>query len=325
MAFGSRTVTHRELAVSLRRAMSLLSDDPPPREIARRFAREFDLLEAAGGADAAMLVTGYFEPILDASPVRVEGFEVPIYGRPPDLVEAPLDRFGSRFAGERLFGRLEGTRLVPYWTRAEIAAGKSGLQGCEIAWARDPVELFFVEVQGSATLAFRDGTERRIGYAASNGHPYVSIGKLLIDEGRIAREAMSLQALRAWLGSHPEERRRVLDSNPSTVFFRTLEGPPVGSLGVPVTAGRSIATDHRLFPRGALAFLVTERPVERNAGAIGWERLSRFVLNQDTGGAIRGAGRVDLFWGRGAGAELCAGHMKQPGRLFFLVPKPSRP
>jgi membrane-bound lytic murein transglycosylase A len=178
-----------------------------------------------------------------------------------------------------------------------------------------------VEVQGSGTLRLPDGTERRIGYAGSNGRPYRSIGSLLIQEGVIPRETMSMQALRAWLAANGPQCDRVLDFNESYVFFHFLEGSAVGSLGRPVTPGRSIATDSKLFPRGALAFLQTERPVALPDGTVQWQPLSRFVLNQDTGGAIKGAGRVDVFWGRGPEAELAAGLMKQKGRLVFLVPR----
>jgi len=154
-----------------------------------------------------------------------------------------------------------------------------------------------------------------------NGRLYQSIGKLLIDEGQIPREQMSMQALRAWLLANPSEITRVFAYNPSYVFFRMLDGAPLGSLGRPVTPGRSVATDSKLFPHGALAFISTARPIPGPDGKPEPQKLGRFVLNQDTGGAIRGAGRVDVFWGRGPDAEYSAGHMKERGRLFFLVPK----
>ena len=240
---------------------------------------------------------------------------------PEDLIEAPLEPFDPRFRGERIAGRLEGRRLVPYWTRGEIEEGRLTGRGLELAWARDPVDVFFMEIEGSGTLRLPDGRDVRVGYAAQNGRPYRSIGRLLIDEGRLAPEAVSAQAIRAWLAGHPEERARVLRHNASYVFFRRLDGAPLGSLGVPVTPERSIATDHRLFPLAALAFVRTERPVQGPGGRIEWRPLRRFVLNQDTGGAIRGPGRLDLFWGRGPAAELAAGLTRHPGTLYFLVPK----
>src|SRR5262249_6521808 len=188
----------------------------------------------------------------------------------------------------RLAGRVEGRRLVPYWSRAEIAAGRLAGRGLELAWARDPVDVFFMEIQGSGTLRLPDGGEIRVGHAASNGRPYRAIGRLLIDEGQLAREAVSLQSIRAWLAAHPEAPARVLGYSESCVSSRRLDGPPLGHLGAPVTPGRSIATDPRLFPPGALAFLVTERPRRAADGRVEWVPLARFVLNQDMGGAIRG-------------------------------------
>jgi membrane-bound lytic murein transglycosylase A len=270
-----------------------------------------------------MLVTGYYEPVVEASPERTPGYAVPILGLPDDLVEARLEAFDPRYRGERIVGRVDGRRLVPYWPRADIDAGRLAGRGLELAWARDPVDVFFMEIQGSGTLRFPDGREQRVGYAGANGRAYRAIGRLLIDEGHVPREAMSMQAIRAWLAAHPEERRRVLQHNESYVFFRPLTGPPEGSLGRPLTPGRSIATDMRLFPPGALAFIETEQPERAADGATRWSPLARFVLNQDTGGAIRGAGRVDFFWGRGERAAFAAGLMRQPGRLHVLVARPA--
>jgi membrane-bound lytic murein transglycosylase A len=319
--FGPRETTAGELLAALERLRSRIVDGLSPEELTTRVLEDFEPLEAAGGEDGRVLLTGYYEPTIEASLTRTEEYATPVYGPPRDLIEVPLEAFAERFKAERVFGRLEGRKLVPYWTRAEIRGGKLGGQGLELAWAKDPVALFFVEVQGSGTLRLPDGSERRIGYASSNGRPYRSIGSLLIQEGAIPRESMSMQALRAWLAANPLQCERVLSFNESYVFFRFLESAAVGSLGRPVTPGRSIATDARLFPRGALAFISTERPEALPDGTVGWRPLSRFVLNQDTGGAIKGAGRVDVFWGRGPEAELAAGMMKQKGRLIFFAPR----
>ena len=321
LVFGQREVPAAELRAALERLHSRLTDDSSPEQLTARVLEEFEPLEAAGGEDGRVLFTGYYEPIIEASLTRTEEYATPILGLPSDLIEVPLEPFAERFKAEKLFGRLDGRRLVPYWNRAEIRGGKLAGRNLELAWAKDPVGLFFVEVQGSGALRLPDGSERRIGYAASNGRPYRSIGSLLIQEGVIPREAMSMQALRSWLAVNPTQCHRVLDFNESYVFFRFLESAAVGSLGRPVTPGRSIATDARLFPKGALAFIQTERPVATGSGAVEWRPLNRFVLNQDTGGAIRGAGRVDVFWGRGPEAELSAGMMKQKGRLIFLIPR----
>ncbi|MCP3142948.1 murein transglycosylase A [Pyxidicoccus xibeiensis] len=319
--YGKRQVTAHELRTALERLHGRLRDDMSSEELAARVLEDFEPMESAGGEDGQVLFTGYYEPTLEASLTRTDEYSVPILARPDDLLEVPLEQFAERFAAERVFGRLDGRKVVPYWTRSQIRGGRLADRGLELAWAKDPVALFFTEVQGSGTLLLPDGSRRRIGYAASNGRPYRSIGTLLIQEGAIPKEQMSMQALRAWLAANPSQRERVFDFNESYVFFRFLEGASEGSLGRPVTPGRSIATDARLFPKGGLAFIHTERPVKLADGTVQWQPLSRFMLNQDTGGAIRGAGRVDVYWGPGPDAELAAGMMKQKGRLFFLVPR----
>jgi len=304
LAFGPRRVTTGEYAAGLRRLLMLLAGNPPPEVLEERVLAEFDVLSAVGRADGAVLLTGYHEPVIDASDRPSPQYPVPVLGLP------------AGFAG--------GWRYPRYLSRAEIEAGRLGAAARPLAWARDPIDVFFMEVEGSGTLRFPDGREMRIGPAATNGHPYRSIGRLLIDEGRLTEETVSMDAIRSWLMENPAERARVLRYNQSVVFFRRLEGLPLGSLGVPLTPARSIATDARLFPAGGLAFVRTERPSRLADGRVGWSPVSRFVLNQDTGGAIRGPGRVDLFWGRGGDAELAASQMKQLGELYFLVPKPSR-
>jgi membrane-bound lytic murein transglycosylase A len=301
IVFGDRLLTVAELRGALRRMLELLADDPSAEVLAARVNEEFDLLRSVGrDEDGAMLVTGYHEPIIDAAETPSAEYRVPIHGIPRDLA-----------AGRR----------KPYWSRAEIEQGRLGNLARPLAWARDPLDVFFMEIEGSGTLRLSATRELRVGPAATNGRPYRSIGRLLIQEGKISREAMTMRALREWLTAHPEELTRVLRYNESYVFFRPLPGAPLGSLGVPLTPGRSIATDRRIFPRGALAFIRTMRPVELADGLVVSRPVSRFVLSQDTGGAIRGPGRVDIFWGRGPEAELAASHMKEPGELYFVVPK----
>lgn len=318
---GPRQVSARDMAIALDRLSSWLAVGLTPEQLAAEVIHAFDIFTSVGGADGGVLVTGYYEPILDASLRRSADYQVPIYGPPGGMVRVDLGDFAADLSGRRLVGRLRGNRLIPWPMRGELRRGGE-LAGREIAWARDPIDVFFLEIQGSGTLRLEGGGELRIGYAASNGRAYRSIGRLLIDEGKIEPAKMSMQAIRAYLSAHPEEIERVFDHNESTVFFRRLDGPPVGSLGFPVTPGRSIATDRRLFPHAALAFLETEVPAMAADGStVAEEPLHRFVFNQDTGGAIRGPGRVDFFWGRGQQAGYRAGLMKQPGRLFFLVPK----
>jgi membrane-bound lytic murein transglycosylase A len=240
-----------------------------------------------------------------------------------------LDRFdGNKFHGERLVGRLEKNSVVPYYSRSEID-GKRALErnGAKptmpLVWLRDPVDCFFLHIQGSGAIRlYPGGPLMRVGYAGVNGRPYHSIGNDLIDSGAISPEEMSLQAIREYLRAHPESQDEIMWKNGSYVFFKWISQGPVGSLAVVLTAARSIATDPRFHPRGAFAFLVSEKPVYDSSGKfLRWERFGRWVLNQDTGGAIKGPGRIDLFCGTGEEAEKIAGPMKQHGELYYLIKK----
>ena len=286
--------------------------------------KRFDFLPSSSDSELqSILFTGYYQPVIDGSLAPTPEYKYPIYGNPVDLIvieEAP-QAAGSP-AGRRI-GRLEGDKLVPYYSRAEIDhKGALRGRGYEIAWTKDPVDIFFLQIQGSGILQLPDGLRLQVGYAGQNGLPYRSIGRLLIDGGKIPREEMSMQRLRRYLTEHPAERDEIMAYNESYVFFRFLSEGPLGTLEVPVTAGRSIATDLRLFPKGALGFIYSERPVLDPAGKLlGWTPFLRFVLNQDTGGAIRGPQRVDLFFGPDAQAGAEAGHMNSPGKLYFLALK----
>lgn len=323
--FGPRTATALELRHSLGRLLSFLEGNPTAEELDAWIKTEFDVLEAEGSHHGDMMFTGYFEPTIEASLTRKKGYEVPIYRRPRDMVYVDLGRFDEKFEGEKIAGRISGNRLEPYWNRKEIWTKRTlARKGLEMAWAKDPVDVFFLEVQGSGSLELPDGRLVRIGYAGSNGRPYESIGRLLIEEGKVPAEKMSMQAIREYLDNHPEDVAHVLHHNDSFVFFKFIDGEPRGNLGQPVTALRSIATDSRLMPKGALAFIDTLAPERHDDGTVGTNGgIRRFVLNQDTGGAIKGTGRADIFWGRGAQAAESAGLMQHPGRLYFLVPKSS--
>jgi membrane-bound lytic murein transglycosylase A len=213
---------------------------------------------------------------------------------------------------------------VPYYTRKEILSdGALAQKAPIIAWMRDPVDLYFIQVQGSGRLQTPDGERISILYAAQNGHTADLVGRHLIRENKVPRDEMSMQRIRQYFREHPEDTERMLYMDPSYVFFRIGNTGPLGNLGVEVTPGRSIATDRQLFPSGALAYVDTHKPLVSGRREIGqWAPLKRFVLNQDTGGAIKGPGRADLFWGSGAYAETAAGHLKHPGDLYFLVLKP---
>lgn len=274
------------------------------------------------------LITGYYEPLLTGSRTRESLGQVPLYVRPADLVAIDLAGVEPRLSGLRLRGRIDGQRVVPYYSRAQIEVERP-LLGQELLWADDPIEAFFLEIQGSGRVQLRDGTLVRIGYADQNGHPYRAIGRTLIERGALEPDGVSAQSIKQWLRDHPAEAPAILRSNPSQVFFRELPalplagpgepepGPP-GSLGVPLTPLRSLAVDRRHVPLGSLVYLDTVHPVDGRP-------LQQLMAAQDTGGAITGAVRADFFWGFGPAAEEAAGKMKSPGRLWLLWPKGDTP
>lgn len=271
-----------------------------------------------GTASDTGLITGYYEPLLDGARQRGGRFRVPLYGVPEDLLSVELGDLYPQLKGERVRARLSGRRVIPYYERAALDAAPS-LQGKELAWIEDPVDAFFLQVQGSGRVRLPDGAVLRLAYADQNGQPYKAIGRYLVQKGELTVEQANAQGLRAWLAAHPDRQREVLNANPSFVFFRaeTLKDPslgPKGALGVPLTAGRSVAVDPRNLPLGAPLFLATTE-------AGGDRPLRRLVMAQDTGGAIRGVVRADLFYGLGQAAGEQAGLMRQQGRLWLLWPK----
>jgi membrane-bound lytic murein transglycosylase A len=319
--FGPVERTAAELAAGVGRGCEILvsTHDAAARTMALQ--ADFELFRSSGrDGRGEVLFTGYYEPLLDARRVAEGGFDQPVLGVPDDLIVVDLADFDLETDRSRIVGRIEGRQLVPYFDRETIDFG-GGLaaEADVLGYVDDPVDLFFLHVQGSGTLVFPDGATMRAGYADTNGRPYRSIGRLLIDDGLIDREAMSMQAIRTYLEVHPEEIRRVLAFNPSYVFFRELpaDGGPLGCYGVPITGGRSIATDRRIFPAPVLAWIGATVPTID--GDEQW--IERFVLNQDTGGSIRGPGRVDLFFGRGDEAGAMAGRTNHTGELYFLLPK----
>lgn len=319
-----RKVTAAEVKKSLIVFSGKLDLFDRPEALGDAIRSSFDL-HGAGGSDGMgnMLVTGYYQPILEASLTRTDEFRHPIYGKPKDLVEAEIVSLGQQVETEKSIARFNGEQLVPYYSRREIdGMGRLNNKGYEIAWAKDPIDVFFLHIQGSGILRLRDGGTLAVGYAGSNGRPYRSIGRVLIDRGKMAAEDVTMQSLRSYLRAHPEERDEILAQNESYIFFRFLSEGPLGSLEVPLTPGRSIATDSRIFPKGAPALLVSHKPVFDAHGRIAsWRPFARFVLNQDTGSGIKGNGRVDLFFGAGELAGQSAGLMKSPGRIYFLLAK----
>jgi len=324
--FGPDFFTATYLSESLRTFRSILRHSQTPGELKKAIASSFWVYKSVGcDGRGDILFTGYYEPVLLGSRTHSDGFPYPIYRKPDDWVSVDLGAFGSEFGQRRIIGRHVEHYVVPYFTRKDIDShGQLENKGYELLWVSDRVDLFFLQIQGSGKVIFHDGTVRHLNYDCSNGRAYRSIGKLLIEEGEIAKEGMSLQQIRSYLRSNPEKVERILNHNESYVFFRFVDNGPLGAIEVPLTAGRSIATDLSLFPKAAPAFVQTEKPLMDENGLLeSWQTFGRFVLNQDTGGAIRGPGRVDVFWGSGPYAELAAGHMKQRGTLYFLVQKPS--
>ncbi|WP_375398826.1 murein transglycosylase A [uncultured Sphingomonas sp.] len=269
------------------------------------FTRWFETVQVGDGKAFA---TGYYIPEIAASRDRRPGYDVPIYGRPSDLVEVDLGDFSEALKGKKIRGRIEGGALMPYFDRTEIEQGR--LTNAPIlAWAADPVALFFLQVQGSGVLRLADGGSITIGYATQNGRDYTGIGVVMRDRGLVKPGQLSMQGLSAWLHANPDQGVAIMRENRSYVFFRVLDGPPVGALGLPVTGGVTVAADVRFIPLGAPVFLSLDR-----ADASGlW-------IAQDTGGAIKGANRVDTFWGGGREAEAIAGGMSGRGTAFLLLP-----
>jgi membrane-bound lytic murein transglycosylase A len=267
-------------------------------------------LEVAQVGDGRAYATGYFIPEVRTSRERRAGYDVPIYGRPSDLIDVDLGQFSSVFAGKKIRGRVSGTELVPYYDRGEIEKGAIDGSAPVLAWGADPAEIFFLQVQGSGELRMRDGSIVRVGYDDQNGRDYTGIGKLMLDRGLIGRGEASMQGIVAWLRAHPDQGRAIMQENKSFVFFRLLDGPPVGALGLPVVGNVSLAVDPKFVPMGAPVLLSMDRA---DANGI-W-------IAQDTGGAIKGANRFDTFWGAGDDAAAIAGGMAAHGTAFVLLPK----
>ena len=326
--FGPDQYDAAHLLQSLEQFMDFIRTNPSNRDL-QKFIRSNYLVYQSAGRDqeGEVLFTGYYEPHLNGRLQPDDEFRFPIYALPEDLIKIDLSDFDEKYAGESIVGRYTGETVVPYYDRREIDEQNALADKAQpLAWIKDPVDVFFLQIQGSGKIFLDTGEVINVHYNGSNGRPYRSIGKLLIDEQKIPQEEMSMQKIRSYLHEHPEEMAPVLNHNPSYVFFKLEPEGPLGYLNVLLTPGRSVALDRRIFPPAALAFIQTKKPVVDSAGQIdSWADCSRFVLNQDTGGAIRGPGRADLFWGSGPYAEIAAGHSAHRGKLFFLILKPGKP
>ncbi len=290
---------------------------PSPDAARRFFEHHFTPHQVSGpGSGEEGLITGYYEPLLRGSRKPDARYRFPVFGVPDDLLVVDLADLYPELKGLRLRGRIEGRRVVPYYDRAQIDTGRAPVRGKEIVWVEDPVALFFLHIQGSGRVLLDSGETIRVGYADHNGHPYRSIGRVLIERGELTLEQASMQGIKAWTREHPGRMNELLNANAAYVFFRELPadgaGPP-GALGVPLTTRRSIAIDPRYVPLGAPVFLATTWPNTARP-------LNRLMLAQDTGSAIRGAVRADFFWGFGEAAGREAGRMRQRVRMWVLLP-----
>ena len=294
--------------------------DAPERDIADFFLLNFVPWTVVNpDASTAGMVTGYYEPLLRGSRTRSSRYKYAIYGVPPDLLTIDLSSVYPDLKGKRLRGRLEGNKVVPYFSRGDIDVDKpeARLAGDEIAWVDDAIDLFFLHIQGSGQVDLEGGERIRVGYADQNGHPFRSLGRALIDRGEIKADQASMQGIKDWARRNPKKVQHFLNRNPSYVFFRVLPNDlpgPLGALGVPLTPERSIAVDSRVVPLGAPVYLSTTYPNTADP-------LNRLMVAQDTGGAIAGAVRADFFWGFGDAAGAQAGKMRQSGRMWVLLPK----
>jgi membrane-bound lytic murein transglycosylase A len=292
--------------------------NPTNAAVRAYFRQHFTPYQATNtdGSDSG-LITGYYMPLLKGSRQKSDKYPYPIYARPDDLITVELAELYPELANKRVRGRLVENRLVPYYSRAEIEQQPASLQGKELLWVDDIVDLFFLQVQGSGIVQLENGERIPVGYADQNGHAYQSIGRLLVERGELTLDKASMQGIKDWARSNPDKLRDLLNSNPSYVFFRELPAGlpgPIGALGVPILAERTVAVDPRHIPLGAPVFLATTYPNSNRP-------LKRLMMAQDTGGAIKGGVRADFYWGAGAEAGRKAGAMKQQGRIWVLLPR----
>lgn len=323
--YGPKKYTCQRVRDSQEALLNLILKRPDPLELNRQIRKKFVIYRAAGRVgNRCVLFTGYFEPIFEASLKPNDVFKYPIYKKPDDLIKIDLSLFNKRLGNETITARIEGKKILPYYSRQQIEI-ENALKGrkLEIAWLKDPLDVAFLHIQGSGRLKLPDGRMISVGYRESNGRPYGSIGRYMLEKGWLTSEKMSMQSIRNYLSQHPEIMGEVLNYNESYVFFQIQDGGPFGNINVSLTPGRSLALDAKLFPKGALCYISCQKPVVDKKGDIaGWTPFSRFMVNQDSGGAIRGSGRADIFWGSSQYAQLAAGHMHHEGELYILVKKP---
>ncbi len=322
--YGPHRFSCRQVLESQEAFLDLISMDLSEEQFNQTVRNHFEIYRAAGEEGSnKVLFTGYYAPVFDASLTRDDRYKYPLYRPPDDLVSIDLSLFHEKFRGERIIARIQDNRVLPYYTRYQIEIEeKLNGKNLEIAWLKDPFDVYLLHLEGAGRLLLTDGTMMDVNYSASNGRPYRSFGRYLLENGYLTRDQLSVHKMRRYLSNNPEVFSKVLDYNSSYTFFSRVKHGPLGSINVPLTVGRSLALDARFFPKGALAFISSRKPMlDRQRKVTGWTDFSRFVLNQDTGSAIKGPGRADLFWGSGPDAEAAAWHQKHDGDLYVLIKK----
>ncbi len=319
-AFDRENYSPDWLLASIQSLAEKINENPAPEDLHHFIIENYEIYQAGGRKDKRkrqMLVTGYYEPLFEGSLTKTWPYLYPLYSPPDDLVKEESDS-----GAPPRTGRLTDEGFTSYWDRAEIETLDIA-QGYELAYLKDPFDAFLLHVQGSGRIRLRDNSVRSIRFAASNGLEYNSVGKLLVDEEIMPLEEVTTSAIRQYLKLHPDQQTRILHHNPRFIFFNWSDNlGPRGSSGAILTPGRSIAIDNSVLPDNTIGYLTSQKPeVNQNGEIIGWTPFGRFVFPQDSGAAIKGAGRVDLFWGNGDYAELAASHMKEEGELYFFVRK----
>lgn len=311
---GARQFTVGEMEETLKAFREIVTGDESDQTKQIKIKDTFDFYKSLGDDKKGRVIfTGYYEPILDGSLEKTTKYRYPLYRTPDETVVLNSGKF---------VGRIGKGEVLPHYKRAEIDSDKSlAGRNLEIIWVDDFIDLFFLQIQGSGKVRLPDGKLIQVGYAQSNGYPYRSISNFMLEKGMMSRNEISLQSIKKFLREHPDEVTRIFNYNERYVFFRLLDKGPIGSLGLPVTGGRTIASDPEVFPKGALAFIKTRKPLLDKGEIVKWITFSRFVLNQDTGAAIKGAGRIDIFCGGDPDAAEIAGKLKEGGELFFLLKK----
>jgi len=324
--YGKDVYNAAHMIFSLETFKGFLETKPSAKALNRFIRKKYTVYKSVGGSNKDVLFTGYFEPTYPGSRTPGPEYPWPVYTMPDDLYQIDLPAFSSAYKGhKRLMARIDpkSRRIKPYYTRAQISSQPDFTQKARpVVWLASRIDRFFLEIQGSGRVALPDKEIVRLHYAGVNGRKYSAVGKYLIEKNEVPKEKMSMQAIRKWLTAHPDRMDEVLFTNDSVVFFKEGRGGPFGCINVAVTPVRSIATDTRLFPKGGLAFIQAALPAAVGQPKGKWPRASLFALNQDTGGAIKGPGRVDLFCGAGDWADYTAGHMVARGQLYFLVLNP---